>query len=82
MDNRHGPLTDLAPVKSSNIDAVGHDPQASELHVQFKNGGRYVYHGVSADQHAALLKAPSIGSHLHKVIKPKAKSVSKREGGD
>lgn len=74
-------MVDLAAVKSSNIAAVGHDPQSSELHIEFKNGGKYVYHGISADQHAALLKAPSIGSHLHKHIKPKAKSVSKREGG-
>lgn len=68
-------MADLSPISSSNIAAIGHDPQTSELTVEFKNGGRYVYHGISADQHAALIKAPSIGSHLHKHIKPRAKSV-------
>lgn len=65
----------MAPVKSSNIAAIGHDPDTSDLHVEFKDGGKYVYHGISVDQHAALVGAKSIGSHLHKQIKPNAKSV-------
>ena len=68
-------MTDLVPVKSSNILAIGHDPSANELHVEFKNGGKFIYHGISADQHAALINADSIGSHLHKHIKSAAKSV-------
>lgn len=70
-------MVDLSPVKSSNIAAIGHDADSGELHVEFKNGGRYVYQGVSADQHAALTKADSIGSHLHKHVKPKATGVRK-----
>lgn len=70
-------MVDLIPCKSSNIAAVGHDPQSNELHVEFKTGGKYVYHGISADQHAVLIAAPSIGSHLHTAIKPAAKSVKK-----
>ena len=70
-------MIDLVPVQSSNIRAVGHDPEANELHVEFKNGGKYVYHAISADQHKALIGAKSIGSHLHTVIKPAAKSVMK-----
>ena len=68
----------LVPVKSSNVEAIGHDPNANELTVKYKSGGVYVYHGVTAEQHAALMAAPSIGGHLHKHIKPHAKSVSKR----
>lgn len=70
-------MPDLVPVKSSNVSAVGHDPDANELHVEFKNGGKYVYNGISADQHQALMGAKSIGSHLHKVIKPAAKPAAK-----
>ena len=72
-------MTDVAmtPVKSSNIAAIGHEPQTNELHVEFKNGGRYIYHGITADQHKALVGAKSIGSHLHKHIKPAAKSVGR-----
>ncbi len=66
-------MVDLVPVKSSsNVLAIGHDPAANELHVAFKSGGTYVYPNVTADQHAALIAAPSIGSHLHKNIKPSA----------
>lgn len=70
-------MVDLRPVVSSNINAIGHDPDKSELHVQFANGGHYVYSGVSAAQHQALMTADSIGSHLHKFIKSKATGVRK-----
>lgn len=70
----------VVPVQSSNILAVGHDPQANELHVKFKNGGEYVYHGVDAAQHTELMAAPSVGSHLHGVIKPHAAGVKKVSG--
>jgi hypothetical protein len=65
------------PVKSSNVSAIGHDPASNELTVVFANGGSYIYSGISADHHAALMAAPSLGSHLHKVIKPAAKTVRK-----
>ena len=61
----------LVPVKSSQIDSVGHS--GDTLAVKFKNGGTYHYHGVSADQFAALQKAESCGSYLHSQIKPKHK---------
>lgn len=67
----------FVPVKSSNIAGVAHDPRSNELHVEFKNGGVYVYRGIDAVQHAALMAAPSIGSHLHSVIKPAAAGVRK-----
>ena len=63
-------MPELVPVKSSNIESVGHDADKSELHVRFKNGGTYVFPGITAAQHKNLLAADSIGSHLHKHIKP------------
>jgi hypothetical protein len=65
----------LVPVQSSNVAAVGHDAKTNELHVEFKNGTRYVYEGIDAARHAELMAAPSIGSHLHGVIKPRAASA-------
>jgi hypothetical protein len=70
-------MVEMAPVRSSNIVAIGHDSRANELHVKFKSGGMYVYHGVSASQHAVLMTAQSVGSHLHGVIKPAAAGVRK-----
>jgi hypothetical protein len=64
----------MHPVASSNITAIGHDPAFKELHVQFKTGGTYIYSDVSAEEHAALLKAKSIGGHVHAHIKAKKRS--------
>lgn len=55
----------MQTVESSSIKAVGHDPISSTLRVQFHNGGVYEYHGVTAEQHKALLGADSIGRHFH-----------------
>lgn len=70
-------MVDMTPVKSSNVSEVGYDADGSRLHVKFANGGEYVYHGIEPAQHAELMKAGSIGSHLHKVVKAKAASVNK-----
>ena len=61
----------LFPVKSDQIESIGHE--GNTLAVKFKSGGTYHYHGVSASQFADLQKAESLGSHLHKHIKPKFK---------
>lgn len=57
------------PVKSSNIRAIGHDPESKTLEVEFSNGGVYHYHGVDSDQYNELLKAESVGRHLNTHIK-------------
>ncbi len=61
----------LSPVKSGQIESIGHE--GNTLAVKFRSGGVYHYHGVSAAQFAELQKAESLGSHLHKHIKPKHK---------
>jgi hypothetical protein len=65
------------PVKSSNIKSVGYDPASQTLEVEFASGGVHQYAGVSTAQHAALLKAKSIGQHFHREIRTthKAKQV-------
>ena len=59
----------MEAVKSGNIEAVGYDPAKSELHVQFKGGGHYVYDGVTAASHRSMLAADSIGGFLSSKIK-------------
>lgn len=61
---------DMAPVKSSNVRAIGYDANAKELHVDF-DSGRYIYGGVSPQAHAELMKAPSVGKHLAMKVKGK-----------
>lgn len=62
-------MPDMVDVNSSNINAIGHDPESGDLHVQFKNGGHYVYHGVPQQEYYKLLAAPSKGSHFHQNIR-------------
>lgn len=50
------------PVKSTSIVSVGHD--GDTLEVEFTNGAIHTYAGVTPEQYADLLKAPSIGKHF------------------
>lgn len=61
----------LTPVTSKQVKAIGYCPTTKRLRVQFVHGGGhdYVYPGVTADQHQALLKAESIGNHFNTHIK-------------
>jgi len=62
-------MVPLKPVNTSNIEAIGHDPASNTLAVRFKGGSVYHYDNVPAEKHAALMAAPSIGSHFHQQIK-------------
>lgn len=66
-------LTPLAPVKSSQVKAVGYHAPTKTLVVQYHNGGVYHYHGVAPETHASLHKAESIGKFLAQHVKPKNK---------
>jgi len=60
----------MEPVRSSNIAEIGHDPSTNTLRVKFVGGRTAEYPGVTSEQHAALMGAHSIGSHLwHNHIK-------------
>lgn len=50
------------PVSSSNLVAVGYDPDTETLEVEFKTGTIYRYGGVEKQLWLDLMKAPSIGS--------------------
>lgn len=72
------PTINLAPVKSSQIEAVGHDAATNTLAIQFKGrgdkpGSVYHYANVTPEQHKAMVGAESVGSHFYKNIKPKTK---------
>jgi hypothetical protein len=59
----------MEPVKSSQIAAVGHDPDTNTLAVQFKSGGTYHYANVTPEQFDGLRGADSVGSHFHQTIR-------------
>ena len=60
---------ELIPVKnSSNIKAVG--LENGTLQVEYANGSKYNYSGVSQDTFTELLKSESKGKFIHSEIKP------------
>jgi len=66
---------DMEAVSSSNIQAVGYDPESKTMRIQFHNGTEHEYSGVPAETHAALMASDSKGAHLHKHVKSAHSSV-------
>ena len=62
-------MVEMNYVDSSNIEAIGHDTDAQELHVRFLSGTIYVYHGVPNEVYENLMASPSKGSFLNREIK-------------
>lgn len=61
---------EMHPVESSNIAALGYDPEQKKLAVRFKNGGVYEYLRVSKKLHEEMVAALSLGKFLNQRIKP------------
>lgn len=53
------------PVSSSNIRAIGYDPQSAILEVEFVSGDVYRYFDVPQHVHHGLLSAVSPGKFLN-----------------
>ena len=61
-------------VDSSNVEAIGYDPAAQELHVQFLTSGTYVYFDVEEGVFDEFLQAPSKGQYLNWNVKGRYQS--------
>jgi hypothetical protein len=61
----------MTPVESNQVGAVGYDADTKTLAVTFKRGAGAIYHypNVEPEQHAAFLKAESIGKHFGAHVK-------------
>jgi hypothetical protein len=62
-------MPEMTYVDSSNLEQVGYDSDAMELHVIFKDGSLYVYSDVPQQIYEELLVAPSKGSYLNREVK-------------
>lgn len=58
----------MVPVSSSNLNAVGYDPESQTLRIEFHNG-TYDYFNVPSSIHSGLMSAPSKGQYHHQYIK-------------
>lgn len=69
---------ELSDVESSQIAAIGHDPETNTLAIRFKPyrsspdkpGALYHYDNFTAEDFAAFLGSESYGRHFGKHIKP------------
>lgn len=63
-------MVEMQNVQSSNVESVGYDANAMELHVRFLSGPTvYAYHGVPEVLFEQLLSAPSKGGFVNTQIK-------------
>lgn len=77
MTNTPAVTIPMKQVNSSQIHAIGHDPDTSTLAVRFKNKAGepstlYHYANVTEAKFAEFATAESIGSYFYKNIKPAA----------
>ena len=64
-------MPEMLYVDSSNIEAIGYDPDNQELHVLFlKSGETYAYYDVEEWVFQEFLQANSKGIYLNAKIKP------------
>jgi len=65
----------LDSVDSSQIAAIGHNPETDTLAIRFRrkdgsDGSLYHYANVTTEDFSAFKNAASVGSHFYKHIKP------------
>jgi hypothetical protein len=64
-------MPEMIFVQSSNVEAIGYDAAAVELHVRFvKTGITYVYYAVEEWRFQELMQSDSKGIYLNANIKP------------
>ena len=74
-------MTDLKPIKSSNIEGAAFDPATGTLTVKFKSGGVYHYSGCKQAHYDGLCSAESAGRYLNQTIKGSFKHKKHAEKG-
>lgn len=65
------PMVEMIQKLSSHVSAVGYDAESGELHIEYSNGTKAVYHGVPADIAELVTNGYSVGSALHNHVKGK-----------
>ncbi len=59
---------EMTPVNSSNILAIGYDPDSATLTIAFKGGSEYEYYDVPQHEFDNFLAADSKGKYGHQNI--------------
>jgi hypothetical protein len=61
---------ELVPVQSTNLSAIGYEPDTMLMQIQFKNGSLYAYQNVEPDTYQTLVTSPDPGRYFAEIIKP------------
>jgi hypothetical protein len=61
----------MRDVFSSHVSRIGHDPDTSELHVQWDTGKTSAYANVPAEVAQSVMNAWSVGAALREQVKGK-----------
>lgn len=65
-------MPEMQFVDSQNVEAIGYEAEAQELHVRFRQSGEtYVYYAVEEWVFQELMQADSKGRYLNANIKPR-----------
>ena len=59
---------EMVNVTSSNISAIGYDPNTGLLRIEFRKGEAYEYYDVPQYEHDGLMNAPSHGTYANRNI--------------
>ena len=62
-------MPEMNPVVSSNVEAIGYDPDNRKLHVRFHSGTTYVYLDVAERVFHEFMEADSKGKYLNANVK-------------
>ena len=62
-------MIETKSIMSSTITTVAYDDELSTLYVEFRNGSRYKYVGISKLAFANLCVAPSPGKYMQQISK-------------
>ena len=62
---------EMKKVNSSNLAAIGYNPDKQELVVRFHSGTQYRYHSVSPEVYEAFLEAKSMGIFFVREVRGK-----------
>lgn len=65
-------ITEMTPVQSAAIRAVGHDPSTGVVHVEFHSGGTHRFGPFTKAEYERFRDAASIGKHFHSYVRAKA----------
>ena len=59
---------EMIPVSSSNLAAIGYDPNSAVLCIEFKDGSAYEYFDVPQHEYDGLMSADSHGKYANQNI--------------